>query len=150
MRVDHLACACYDVDATHGFWTGVMDAPLAHAQSGDGWLLVAYDFAGVLIDYFVVDGERRPASRGQAEIRHCGIAVGSPANVAAWKQRIAASGAEMWTEDHGDDEHVYFYDPNGNLFELTADEWTVRARGLDAAAAARTLAAWKARGGAGR
>jgi catechol 2,3-dioxygenase-like lactoylglutathione lyase family enzyme len=144
MRVDHLACPCHDLGATHAFWTQVMGAPLVHAQSGDGWLLAAYDFAGVLIDYFVVVGEARPPSRGRDEIRHCGIAAASPAEVAAWKQRIVASGAETWTEDHGGDEHVYFYDPNGNLFEITAAEWTVRARGLDPTAAAQTLAAWTA------
>jgi len=145
VRVDHIACPCYDVDATHAFWTEVMRAPLVHAESGEGWLLLAYDFAGVLVDYFVVSGESRPASRGRREIRHCGIAVGSPAEVSAWKQRIAATGAELWTEDHGADEHVYFFDPSGNLFELTAEQWTVRARGLDPGAAARTFAAWKAR-----
>ena len=50
----------------------------------------------------------------------------------------------MWTEDHGDDEHVYFFDPSGNLFEIT-DEWTVRSRGFDPEGAARTLAAWTAK-----
>jgi catechol 2,3-dioxygenase-like lactoylglutathione lyase family enzyme len=145
MRVDHVACPCFDLDATHRFWTEVMQAPLVHAESGERWLLMAFEFAGVLVDYFVVDGEARPPSRGRDEIRHCGIAVGSPAEVSAWKQRLAASSAEMWTEDHGGDEHVYFYDPSGNLFEITADAWTVRARGLDAPAAARTVAAWKAK-----
>lgn len=54
-------------------------------------------------------------------------------------------GAEMWTEDDRDDEHVYFFDPSGNLFEITADEWTVRSRGFDPEGAARTLAAWTAK-----
>lgn len=145
VRVDHFACPCFDVEATHIFWTETMGAQLAHAESGPGWLLVAYDFAGVLIDYFVIIGESRPASRGRSEIRHCGIAVASPTEVSTWKQRIASSGAEMWTEDHGRDEHVYFFDPNGNLFEITAEEWTVRARGLNPTAAASTLAAWRQR-----
>jgi catechol 2,3-dioxygenase-like lactoylglutathione lyase family enzyme len=142
VRVDHLACPCFDIGATHRFWTEVMGAPLVHAQSGKRWLLLAFDFAGVLVDYFVIAGEERPPSRGRDEIRHYGLAVGSPAEVSAWKARIAASGAEMWTEDHGNDEHVYFFDPSGNLFEITADEWTVRSRGFDPDAAARTLAAW--------
>jgi catechol 2,3-dioxygenase-like lactoylglutathione lyase family enzyme len=143
MRVDHLACPCFDIDGTLRFWTDVMGAPLVHAESGERWLLMAFDFAGVLVDYFVVLGDVRPPSRGRDEIRHYGLAVGSPAEVSAWKAHIAASGAEMWTEDHGNDEHVYFFDPNGNLFEITAEEWTVRARGFDPAGAARTLAAWK-------
>jgi hypothetical protein len=88
-----------------------MQAPLVHAQSGDHWLLVAYDVAGVLLDYFIVDGQTRPPSRGRDEVRHVGLAAGTAADVARWKQRIVASGAETWIEDHGDDEHVYFYDP---------------------------------------
>jgi len=145
VRVDHLACPCFDIDATHRFWTEVMGAPLVHAQSGERWLLLAFEFAGVLVDYFVIVGEERPPSRGRDEIRHYGLAVGSPAEVSAWKARITASGAEMWTEDHGNDEHVYFFDPSGNLFEITADEWTVRSRGFDPEGAARTLAAWTAK-----
>jgi catechol 2,3-dioxygenase-like lactoylglutathione lyase family enzyme len=145
MRVDHLACPCFDLDATHRFWTEIMGAPLVHAQSGATWLLLAYDFAGITLDYFVVIGETRPPSRGRDEIRHCGIAVGTRERLAAWKAKLAASGAQMWLEDHGNDEHVYFFDPSGNLFELTADEWTVRAKGTDAAAAAAVLAAWRAR-----
>ena len=146
-RVDHVACPCFDVEETHAFWTTVMRAPLVHAQTGDGWLLLAYEFAGVLLDYFVVVGEMRPPSRGRAEIRHCGIAVGSPSDLAAWRQTIEASGVEMWVEDHGGDSHVYFYDPSGNLFELTADEWTVRSRGTDPVAAEQILQAWRTRKG---
>jgi hypothetical protein len=39
----------------------------------------------------------------------------------------------------------YSFDPSGKLFEITAEEWMVRARGLDPDAALRMLAAWKAR-----
>jgi hypothetical protein len=42
------------------------------------------------------------------------------------------------------DEHVYPFDPSGELFEIAAEERTVRARGLTPASA-RMLAAWKAR-----
>jgi catechol 2,3-dioxygenase-like lactoylglutathione lyase family enzyme len=144
-RLDHLALPCFDLDATHGFCLDLLGAPLVHAQSGDTWLLAAYEFAGVMLDYFVVPGEKRPPSRGRDETRHHGIAVGSVKDLERWKERIANSGAETWTEDHGSDEHVYFYDPNGNLFELTADAWTVRAKGADPVAAGAVIDAWRAR-----
>jgi catechol 2,3-dioxygenase-like lactoylglutathione lyase family enzyme len=144
-RVDHLALPCFDLDATQKFCVDVLEAPLVHAQSGDKWLLAGYTFAGVMLDYFVVLGEERPRSRGRDEIRHHGISVGSVADLARWRKRIKGSGAEMWTEDHGSDEHVYFYDPNGNLFELTADEWTVRGKGTDPDAAKAVIEAWRAR-----
>ena len=129
---------------------------LSHSSTGEAsvscvnsadqrWLLLAYDFAGIMLDYFVVTGEKRAPSRGRNEIRHQGISVGAIPDLAEWKQRIAASGVEMWTEDHGGDEHVYFFDPSGNLFELTADKWTVRAKGTDPVAAAQVLAAWRER-----
>jgi catechol-2,3-dioxygenase len=122
-----------------------MHAPLIHAQSGERWLLVAYDFGGIMIDYFVLVGEPRPPSRGREEVRHCGVAVGTPEDLAAWKARIAASRVEMWTEQHGASEHVYFLDPSGNVFELTADEWTVRGKGIDPREAERVLAEWRGR-----
>jgi catechol 2,3-dioxygenase-like lactoylglutathione lyase family enzyme len=144
-RVDHLALPCFDLDATHRFCESVLGAPLEHAEAGTSWLLVAYSFAGVMLDYFVVLGETRPPSRGRGEIRHHGIAVGSVDDLGRWKARIVSSGAESWSEDHGNDEHFYFYDPSGNLFELTADAWTVRAKGADASAAREVLTAWRAR-----
>jgi len=144
-RVDHLALPCFELDSTHGFCIEVLEAPLMRAASGERWLLMAYAFAGVTLDYFFVPGEKRPPSRGQDEIRHVGIAVGSVADLARWKKRIVANGAETWTEDHGDSEHLYFYDPNGNLFEMTADQWTMRARGTDPAGAKAVIEAWKAR-----
>jgi catechol 2,3-dioxygenase-like lactoylglutathione lyase family enzyme len=146
-RVDHLALPCFDLEATRRFCVDVLGAPLVHAEAGETWLLAAHAFAGVMLDYFVILGEKRTPSRGREEIRHHGIAVGSAADLARWKERIAATGAEMWTEDHGSDEHVYFYDPNGNLFELTADQWTVRAKGADPDAAKSVIEAWTARRG---
>jgi glyoxylase I family protein len=145
LRVDHLALPSFDVDKTHAFCVNVLGAPLVHAQSGDTWLLAAYAFAGVMLDYFIVVGEKRPASRGRDELRHHGIAVGSAADLARWRDRVERGGGETWIEDHGQDEHFYFYDPNGNLFELTADAWTVRAKGPDPDAAKEVLEAWRAR-----
>jgi len=143
-RIDHLALPCFDLEATHRFCDDVLGAPLVHAEAGKTWLLVAYPFAGVMLDYFVVVGEARPPSRGRDEIRHHGLAVGSVADLAQWKGRIVAAGCvETWSEDHGGDEHFYFYDPNGNLFELTADAWTVRAKGVNPSNAAAVLAAWQ-------
>jgi catechol 2,3-dioxygenase-like lactoylglutathione lyase family enzyme len=154
-RLDHLALPCFDLDATHAFCTTVLDAPLVHAEAGETWLLSAYAFAGVMLDYFVIPGEPRPPLRGRDEIRHHGFTVGSIADLARWKDRIVSSGAETWTEHHGpggsggippsQGEHLYFYDPNGNLFELTADAWTVRAKGTDPVAANGVLDAWRAR-----
>jgi catechol 2,3-dioxygenase-like lactoylglutathione lyase family enzyme len=146
-RVDHLALPCFDLEATRRFCVEVLGAPLVHAQSGEAWLLTAYAFAGVMLDYFVVLGEKRPPSRGRDEIRHHGIAIGSPEDLARWKERIVASGAETWTENHGSDAHLYFYDPSGNLFELTPDAWTVRAKGTSSDAANAVIAAWNARRG---
>jgi catechol 2,3-dioxygenase-like lactoylglutathione lyase family enzyme len=145
LEVDHVACPCFDLDATHRFWTEFMSAPLVYAQAGESWLLTAYDFGGVMLDYFLIPGEVRPPSRGRDEIRHCGIAVHKSSELEDWKVRIEASGAETWLEDHGDDEHVYFYDPNGNLFELTAAAWTVRAKGTDPAGALDVVRRWKER-----
>ncbi len=142
-RIDHIALPCFDLDATERFCAEVLDAPLVHAQSGPTWLLVGHAFAGVMLDYFVVVGAERPPSRGRDEIRHHGIAVGSPDDLARWKRRVARSGAESWIEDHGGDEHLYFYDPNGNLMELTADPWTVRAKGTDTLQASAVLDAWR-------
>jgi catechol 2,3-dioxygenase-like lactoylglutathione lyase family enzyme len=136
LRTDHLAFPSFDAVATHRFYTHVMGFPLVHAQSGasstwkKSYLLTAYAIGdGRSIDFFEYDGIARPTAGEMPEdIQHVGFAVPSSADFEAWKQRLDRHDVRWYTEDHGDDVHLYFRDPNGILFEISLEEDTLAAK----------------------
>lgn len=133
VRTDHLAFPSFDARVTHRFYTEVMGFPLVHAQSGPSstwgqeYLLTAYAIGdGRALDFFEHDGMRRPEPDGLPhDIRHVGLATPSREDIERWKARLDEHGVRWYVEDHGDDEHLYFSDPNGILFEITAEEDTL-------------------------
>jgi glyoxylase I family protein len=133
VRTDHMAFSSFDARATHRFYTDVMGFPLVHAQSGPSstwgkqYLLTAYAIGdGRAIDFFEHEGMRRPEPDGLPhDIRHVGLAAPLREDLGRWKARLDEHGVRWYVEDHGDDEHLCFSDPNGVLFELTAEEDTL-------------------------
>jgi hypothetical protein len=45
--------------------------------------------------------------------------VTSKAEQTAWKKRLKARSVKFWEEDHGEQQSVYFQDPNGIVLEIT-------------------------------
>jgi catechol 2,3-dioxygenase-like lactoylglutathione lyase family enzyme len=136
LRTDHLAFPSFDAIATHRFYTEVMGFPLVHAQSdasstwGKAYLLTAYAIGdGRSIDFFEYDGIARPPASGMPDdIQHVGLAVPSSAEFEAWKERLDRFDVRWYTEDHGDDVHLYFRDPNGILFEISLEDDTLASK----------------------
>ncbi len=128
MTLDHLALPSFDPDATHRFYTKVMGFPLVFAldRTSSAWkrryLLTAYAIGdGRFLDFFTYEGIVRPPPDDlPKDIRHIAFAVDSHATVEAWRARAVAHGVEHFTEDHGDDVHLYLFDPNGHLLEVKA------------------------------
>jgi catechol 2,3-dioxygenase-like lactoylglutathione lyase family enzyme len=84
---------------------------------------------GRSIDFFTYEGiQRPPADDLPRDIRHVGLAIASREALNGWKRRLERHGVDYAIEDHGDDEHVYFTDPNGVMFELTIEAETLGAR----------------------
>ena len=152
LAIDHVALPCFDVPATHGFYGRVLGLPLVHAQSGSAevwgageYLLLAYGLqGGHTIDFFAFEGIVRPPPDGlPKDIRHLALAVGTRAEVTAYKARFEEASIPFWSETHDvDDIHVYVVDPNGVVLEILADEDSARARGNQAAEAGRVLERW--------
>ncbi len=136
LRTDHLAFPSFDASLTHRFYSEVMGFPLIFAQSGMSstwnreYLLTAYAIGdGRTIDFFEFDGIRRPPEDDlPKDIRHVGLAVSTCDELERWKSRLDRFEIAYTLEDHGDDEHLYFSDPNGVLFEISAEADTLGAR----------------------
>jgi len=55
-----------------------------------------------------------------ADARHYAFAVESERERLAWRTRLADAGVAFWEEDHGDQQSIYFEDPNGVVLEITS------------------------------
>jgi catechol 2,3-dioxygenase-like lactoylglutathione lyase family enzyme len=154
LSIDHAAFPCFDVAATHRFYTETLGCPLVFALSApsEAWkveefLLLTYGLPdGSAIDFFSFDGIARPDDGLPKDIRHIGLAVPKRENVLAFKERFERASISCWVETHGaDDLHVYGIDPNGLVIEILAAEDGSRARAKDTEGALKTLERWFAR-----
>jgi catechol 2,3-dioxygenase-like lactoylglutathione lyase family enzyme len=126
--VDHLSFPSFDAEATHRFYTEVMEIPLSHAQSGISaqwrrpYLLFSYSFGhGVSLSFFEFDGIERPKPYSlPRDNRHIGLHVPSEAEFDRWIDKLERHRVEYAIERHVDGRHAYFVDPNGVMFEISA------------------------------
>lgn len=126
--IDHIAHPSFDAATTHRFYTEVLSARLKAAFSGDSptwnarFLLAAYELEGAELDFFTYDGiERSPSDGLPRDIRHIGVTVPSPDDVARLRRRVQAHAVDHWIEERGG-EHLYVCDPNGLIIEFSAPE----------------------------
>jgi catechol 2,3-dioxygenase-like lactoylglutathione lyase family enzyme len=155
LKIDHVALPCFDLTATHRFYTEVLGCPLVYALSGpaegawgDGeYLLLAFALPdGTAIDFFTFDGIKRPQDDGlPTDIRHLALSAPTRDEVVAYRKRFESASVPFWTETHDvDDMHLYVTDPNGIVLEILAAEDGVRTRTREPAVAKRTLEQWLA------
>ncbi len=126
--VDRLSFPSFNAEATHRFYTEVMEMPLSHAQSGINaqwrrpYLFFSYSFEnGVTLSFFEFDGiERAQPDSLPRDIRHIGLRVTSEAEFDQWIEKLERYRVEYAIERHIDGRHAYFVDPNGVMFEISA------------------------------
>jgi catechol-2,3-dioxygenase len=54
------------------------------------------------------------------DLRHYAFAAASAHALEAWRKRLRAAKVKITEEDHGDQQSLYFTDPNGVVLEITA------------------------------
>jgi len=128
MPIDHLAFPAFDVGATHRFYTELLGASLITAFSGTSeewggkeYLMAIYELeGGQSIVFFTFAGIERPESDGlPRDIRHVAFSTASTARLDDWRTRLRTARVAFWEEDHGDQQSIYFSDPNDVLLEMT-------------------------------
>jgi catechol 2,3-dioxygenase-like lactoylglutathione lyase family enzyme len=154
--LDHAAFPCFDLAATHRFYTEVLGFTLLHASTGSAaawgkpeYFLVIFGLpGGGGIDFFHVKGwQRPPADDLPRDVRHVAVLVPTREAVRDYEARLRRASADHWTETHNvDDVHVYAVDPNGFVLEILAEKDGFASLEPDEARAARTFAEWRAKG----
>ncbi|MGH6949012.1 MAG: VOC family protein [Kiloniellales bacterium] len=135
LSLDHLALPVYDAEATLAFYSDVLGLPLLDAFSGDDWggkrwLMMIYGLGdGRQIALCALEGSRRPRRRAPLQdLPHFAFSARDKTAYAAWKAKLEGAGVSYGEEDHGRQRSLYFDDPNGITWEITAPAGKVSAK----------------------
>jgi catechol 2,3-dioxygenase-like lactoylglutathione lyase family enzyme len=126
LGLDHVVIPIWDLDASLTFYGDTLGLPLTQTINGDdwgghAWLMLIFGLGGgrelVLVS---LRGARRPPPDGlPADVRHYALAAPSRAAQDEIAARLAAAGAEVSEERHGERRSLYAADPNGVVIEIT-------------------------------
>ncbi len=125
--MDHVVFPAFDVPATLHFYTQVLKFPLVNALSGDDWggkpwLMMLFDVGdGRQVVLVALGGSKRSKEDGlPADLRHYAFGAADPRALSVWKRRLRKHAVKFVEEDHGEQQSIYFQDPNGVMLEITA------------------------------
>jgi catechol 2,3-dioxygenase-like lactoylglutathione lyase family enzyme len=154
LRTDHMVFPVWDAAASLRFYADVLGLPLVASHQGDDWggkpwlmMIFALGDGRELVLVSLRGAQPPPPSELAPDVRHYAFSVSTADEQAAWIAKLKAAGVEFWEEDHGDQQSVYFADPNGVVLEITtpasspagrpdpnaraaADRWIAQSRAL--------------------
>jgi len=150
LKLDHVVFPVRDAGRTLAFYRETLGLPLIAAHTGDDWdghpwLMMVFGLGGGQeIVTVALEGSPVPDYRGvPIDARHYALAVPDAAEFEAWRTKLAAAGVESWEERHGEQQSIYFADPDGVILEIT---WPASAaRGADRPDALAAARRWIAR-----
>jgi catechol 2,3-dioxygenase-like lactoylglutathione lyase family enzyme len=126
LTLDHAVFPVRDPEATLRFYTKVLGLPLVSALSGDDWdgypwLMMVFGLGGehelVTVAF---KGAPLPDYRGvPVDARHYALAAESEGAMDAWRERLREARVDFWEENHGEQQSIYFPDPDGVILEIT-------------------------------
>lgn len=126
LTLDHVVFPVRDAERTMAFYRETLGLPLIAAPTGDdwgghAWLMMAFGLGGGQeIVAVALQGAPAPDYSGlPIDARHYALACGDQAEFQAWRTKIRAAGLDCWEEDHGDQQSIYFPDPDGVILEVT-------------------------------
>ena len=129
LRLDHVVVPVRDAQEALRFYRDTLGLPLIAAYSGDDWggsrwLMMVYGLGSGGQHIAAVAFARAEHPIGAfhpRDARHNAFAV-TEAEWQLWRARLAEARAELWVEDHGDQQSLYVVDPSGNVLEITTPE----------------------------
>lgn len=126
LSLDHVVLPVRDAEATLKFYGDVLGLPLVNAFSGDDWdgypwLMMVFGI-GTRQELVAValKGAPAPDYRGvPVDARHYALAAQDAADLDGWRERLRTAGVDFWEENHGEQNSIYFPDPDGVILEIT-------------------------------
>jgi catechol 2,3-dioxygenase-like lactoylglutathione lyase family enzyme len=126
LKLDHVVLPVRDAAATLRFYRDVLGLPLMDAQHGDDWdgypwLMMIFGLGGGQeIVHVALRGAPSPDYRGvPIDARHYAFSADSETDLDRWRSRLTAAKVIFWEERHGDQDSLYFADPDGVILEIT-------------------------------
>jgi catechol 2,3-dioxygenase-like lactoylglutathione lyase family enzyme len=149
LAFDHAAIPVRDADATLAFYSGTLGLSLIDVHEGDDWgglpwlMMIFAARDGRQLAFIAFKGGKTAKSNLPADARHYAFSLATKAELKTWRKRLVAAGIGVSDEDHGDQQSIYFEDPNGVMLEITAPASVKRAKANPKAA--QTVASWSKR-----
>jgi glyoxylase I family protein len=126
LKLDHVVLPVRDAAATLEFYAEVLRLPLVEAYSGDDWdgypwLMMTFGLSGQQqLVAVALHGAPAPDYRGvPLDARHYALSADSAESLDEWRGRLRKAGVDYWEESHGEQDSIYFPDPDGVIFEIT-------------------------------
>jgi catechol 2,3-dioxygenase-like lactoylglutathione lyase family enzyme len=130
--LDHVVFPVRDAEATVKFYGDLLGFPLVEAFSGDDWdgypwLMMIFGLgAQQELVCVALKGAPFPDYRGvPVDARHYALAADSAADLDRWRSKLRAAAVDFWEENHGEQNSIYFPDPDGVILEITWPASTV-------------------------
>lgn len=125
LRFDHLVVPIWKVEESIAFYRDVLGLKLVDSHEGGDWggypwLMLIFSLADKReIVLVALKGAKRPAAdKLPKDVRH--IAMAETGSLDRWREKLQAAKVEYWEEEHGDQQSLYFEDPNGIVLEITS------------------------------
>jgi catechol 2,3-dioxygenase-like lactoylglutathione lyase family enzyme len=124
--MDHVALRVRDAAATLTFYSDVLGLPLVSVYEGEGWdgmdwLMMIFALGdGRELALCALDGSMEKAAQPISDLPHYAFSVKDEATLERWRTRLKAHDIKFGEENHGDQNSIYFKDPNGLTLEITA------------------------------
>jgi glyoxylase I family protein len=143
LRLDHLVFPIWDVEKSIAFYRDLLGLKLVDSCEGDDWggfpwlmLIFALADKREVVLVALKGAKRPPADQLPKDVRHLAFAESGSLDI--WRDRLGEAEVDFWEEDHGDQQSLYFSDPNGVTLEI-ASRPAARACAQSASALTRAL-----------
>lgn len=125
LRLDHIVVPIWKVEESVAFYRDILGLKLVDAHDGNDWggypwlmLIFALSDKREIVLVHFKGAKKPPADKLAKDARH--IALAETASLDKWRDKLRSEGVTFWEEDHGDQQSLYFEDPNGIVLEITS------------------------------
>lgn len=125
LRLDHVVVPIWHVKQSLAFYRDLLGLKLVDAYEGDDWgghrwqmMVFGLSDQRELGLVYLKGAKKGPASKLPKDSRY--IAIAETGALDLWRVKFTKAKVKHWEEEHGERRALFFEDPNGHVFKLTA------------------------------